>query len=155
MFSNIFHISIKLGLAAEVLAVAAPGRHQAVAPAAGRCPRRRVDGLQRWHSVEPPTSASVGACSTWTKRSTSCAARCQRLPTKSGCRASRRSVSPSPTFPSWQSCWRGRRPARTPSRPPLDRHPPFLDTPVPFIVPNTSPIAYPHLDLVKGSKFLL
>lgn len=71
--------------------------------------RKSVGAWPRWRSGARPTYASAGACTTWTRRSTSCGARCPRSRTRSACPGSRRSGWPSRTSASWPSCSSRRR----------------------------------------------
>lgn len=75
-----------------------------VAAAAVRRRRRAVASLPS-PSGGRPTFASAVACSTWTKRSTSCAAKYPHSPTRSGCRASKRCGWPSRTSASCPRFW--------------------------------------------------
>jgi len=83
--------------------------------------RKSGGGWPRWRNGVRPTYASAGACTTWTRRSTSSGAKCPRSRTKSGCPGSKLSGWPSRTSGSWLNCCsRPRRPAQAAT---LSSHP--------------------------------
>lgn len=66
--------------------------------------RKFGGGWPRWRNGGRPTYASAGACTTWTRRSTSFGAKCPRSRTKNGCPGSKHLGWPSRTSGSWPSC---------------------------------------------------